>query len=282
MPETKFPLIVWEHTKEAEKSLQEAVEYYKKIRDKLTARGFQCTFMGNLRHDKNCEHEIWINSCMPLNVNRLVKKSEDALQYSLKYGISGWYTLTELDAFLRGMGIIMSDAMWELGYRKSMAGKALWTRKTPKEKKQSNPMHTIRWNDRNKPEFFRPDKEERARLENMFIPENQNSGLNKTYTLSVCKVGMIYSELNVNPFSASRTEDIGKLSDMLENRGHIAKKQEGFYLESRNVRLKGEEKIYIKAVKPDKTLTEIIWPTLMPAGKIYDLADELVHKVVRN
>lgn len=275
----KFPLIVWEHTQEAQKELEQAGKIYNKMIRKLDRQGFQCIYMGDLRFDNNCEPEIFINSCMPSYAKKRIKTARDALDYALKYGSGGWWNLNELDAFSRGMSIILNEAMWDLGYRKNKVNNMKWSRKTAEDKR--NPARTIRWNDKFKKEFFRLDKEERARLENLDIILNSSAGSNNTYSLSVCKRDMIYVELKVNPFSASKTEDFGWLSHMLNNRGHIAKQQESFCIDAKNVRLKDEEKIYIKAIKPDKKFAEVIWPTAMPADRIYDLADDLVSKVAK-
>ena len=278
--ERKFALIVWEQTEEFKREIQEAEKRFVNIRKKLFARGFECTYLGSLRMNKDCEPEIWLND------NRNIYKDnwtlEEAIAEALEHGDTGWWTLDELEQFVEGKGPIFEEAMWNLGFRRHKKNPNKWARRNPRDRYNPNEYgdpHSRRWEQKHKIEYLEPTKGELERLNQLLVLPNEDAGLNKTYWIQVNKRGLIYVELQVNPFSAKRTEDLGWFDEMLRNRGHIAKQQNGFYIEARNITLGKEKGVYIKAIRPDNSFIECVWPHQIPQPKIYDLADDLVSRV---
>lgn len=274
MPEErKFPLIVWEHTDEFKKEYEEASKRFESIRERLFSRGFGCTFLGDLRMDGDGYPEVWLNDNH--NIYRNKWSLEEAMQEALKHGDTGWWNLDELEQFIDCKGFIFEEAMYELGFRRHKTKPEKWARK---EKNDQNP-HTRRWDIKYKIEHYETSPDELERLNKLWVIPNQSAGLNRTYSIEVGKRGMIYVFLEVNPFSATRCEDLGRFGEMLRNRGHIARNQNGFYIDAKNVKLGEEEGIYLKAIRQNQNYVECIWPTQTPNQKIYDLADDLVSRL---
>ncbi len=263
----EFPLVVWEGTEEFKQEYEQARQRFRDISENLYGRGFKCTALGNLRMDSEGYPEVWLNDNKPCYGSC---KTEDAIKSALMYGDTGWWTLDELEQFAEGTGPIFERAMWDLGYKRNKRDPTKWAQKRK---------------DDGRPQFNRQKQieeiagEELERLNQLWAFPNESAGVGKTYNIQVGKRGMIYVALKVNPFAGTTTETLWMLGDQIRNRGHIAKQQEGFYIDAKNVRLSEQEGIYIKAVKPDASYAECIWPVQTPTEKIYDLAEDLVSRV---
>jgi len=70
------------------------------------------------------------------------------------------------------------------------------------------------------------------------------------------------------------------LGQQINDRGHYAPQQARFKINAANVKLadKNKDAIYIKAVKPDESFVECVWPSQIPREKIYDLEYTLESK----
>jgi hypothetical protein len=266
----QFPLIIWETTEEFEQEYNKAEQKFQQIRNKLYSSGFKSTYLGSLRIDEDCEPEVWLNDKMPLMASYYCKNSKDALNYALTYGDTGWWNLKELENFANGQGPIFERAMWKLGYRHAKTNQTKWVRREKNDK-------FVYLANENKIEEITGDELER--LEHLQISQNRNMGAGKTYDLCVGANGLIYVALMINPFEGSTTETLWKLGAQISDRGHIAKQQDGFYIDARNIQMSNQGGIHIKAIKPSSNYIECVWPVKTPAGKIYDLADDLVSKV---
>jgi hypothetical protein len=270
MEERKFPLIVWEGTEGCKAEYRKAGERFNDIKKRLYSKGFSCTYLGDLRMDDDGYPEVWLNDNLPLRAEDCCKKPEDAFQYALKHGDCGWWSMDELEQLMQGQGPIFEGAMWDLGYRKSKADQTKWARKKKDDKSPSNrvpkKIETI-------------TGEELERLNGLWAMQNESAGMSKTYLLDVGSRGMIYIELWANPFAGSTSETLWMFGAEQRARGHIAAQQDRFLIEAKNVRLREQEGIYIKAIKPDNNYSELVWPSMIPTGKLYDLADDLVSRV---
>jgi len=281
MTEKKFALIIWEATEEFKKEYEEARKRFSDIYQRLDKRGFDCTYMGSLRFNLDGYPEVWLNDNMPLMADRWCKNAKDALQYALKHGDSRWWSLDILEQFASGKGPMVAEAMWELGYRKSKLDHHKWARLTTADKNKGERPGEKLWDEEHANNYLELSAADEERLKPLIVlPNDGSAGLNKTFVVGVGKRGFIYAYLSVNPFFAVRTEQLDEFGAMLAARGHIAKDQVKFTLEARNVKLQKEEMIYLKAVKPEGGFTECVWPTITPAEKIYDLAADLVSRVL--
>jgi len=293
MPEKrKFALIVWEQTEEFKKFLDEAEQKRKKLVRVWEEKYGGDSYVGPVEPNMSEEGEpvFWINDLGSFHTGRFYEKkrkwsAQEALRNSLKYGNCGWWTLSDLEQLIEGRGPLLESAMRDCGFRPHKRNPNRWVRIDEGQEKKE-------WG-KNKEELKKKYKEEEEkgwstvfgeeleRLNQMWVLANEWAGLNKTYSIEVNKKGLIYVCLEVSPFSARRTEDLGWFGEMLRNRGHIARQQNGFYIEAKNIKLGQEKGIYIKAIRPDNSYIECVWPHHTPQPKIYDLADDLVLRVNR-
>ncbi|MDD2696688.1 MAG: hypothetical protein PHE52_00820 [Candidatus Pacebacteria bacterium] len=282
MSESKrFALIIWEATEEFKKEYEAAEKRFGDIYRRLDQRGFDCTYLGSLRFNLNGYPEVWLNDNMPLMVDRWCKNAKDALGYALKHGESRWWNLDILEQFVAGKGPMVVAAMWELGYRKSKLDHNKWARVTAADKEKKERPTDALWDEEHAMNYLQLSSTDEERLKPLIVLPNDNSaGLNKTFIIGVGTRGFIYAYLSVNPFFAVRTEQLDEFGAMLAARGHIAKDQVKFTIEARNVKLGDQDMVYLKAMKPEGGFTECVWPTVTPAEKIYDLAADLVSRVL--
>lgn len=275
--EKEFPLIVWEHTENFKKLYNEAEqrrgELVKEWRDKYNCDSYVSEIETN--RDINGEFVFWINKG-GFHTGRHYSKqrkwsAQDALENSLKYGETGWCTLSMLEDLLKGKGTLLKMAMKDCGFRPHKKILNKWVRIQPKEEYRTNKWEEEKWPS--------PSNEELQRLNELLVVPNEWAGHGNTYGLSVNKKGMIYVQLIVNPFAATRTEDFAWFAKQLSNRGHIAKNQNGFYIDAKNMKLGDQNGVYVRAVKPDESYIECVWPTQIPTQKIYDLANDLTSRV---
>lgn len=289
MPEAKrnFPLIVWEGTEEFKREYEEAKKRFQDIAKRLYARGFTCTFLGDLRLDNNCNPEVWLNDNR--NIYKYDWKTEEAIEHAKIHGNCRWWSLDYLYQFVNGDGPIFEEAMWRLGFRRHKINPEKWARLEGELKRYTSPLSDKLWQERNGKTYTEISGQEAERLSNLLIMPNESAGIGRTYTISANKRGMIYIELWANPFVGTTAETMYLLGEQMSQRGHIAKQQQGFEIESTNVRLnvkgdfvipeKAVEVVYSKLIKPDKTVRECLLPSTIPQDKLYDLADNLVARV---
>lgn len=266
----EFPLVIWEGTEDFKQEYEQARGRFQDISKRLYGRGFRCTFLGDLRMDSDGYPEVWLNDNMPLCADRYCKNPDDATQYALRHGDCGWWNLDELEQFTNGEGPVFERAMWDLGYRKHKKDPTKWARKRKDDERPQ-------FNEQKQIEEI--TGEELDRLNQLWAFPNESAGMSKTYDIQVGKRGLIYVALWANPFVGTTAETMWMLGEQIRNRGHIAKQQEGFYIDARNVRLGEQEGIHIKTVKPDTSYSECVWPVQTPTEKIYGLADDLVSRV---
>ncbi len=279
--ERKFPLIIWEHTEEFKKEYEEAKKRLAELYSKWRNYKVEPEHV-DLQFDNNGNPEFWINNGPFTDVRPPYGKRnlsvKEALTLSLEKGSGGWWNSDDLERLIRGEGPILEDTMWHYGFRKHKKYSDRWVRK---KKDDEDPRHII-WNKKHGREYIGIYGEELEKLNQLWILPNEFAGLNRTYSLEVGSRGMIYVALEVNPFSATRTEDLGWFGAMLRNKGHIARQQSGFYIDARNVKLGEQKGLHVKAIRSGQSHLECIWPTQLPQPKIYDLADEFVSKVNSN
>lgn len=270
----RFPLIVWEATKEFKEEYEAAAKRFDWIKERLYSRGFSCTFFGDLRCDDDGFPEVWLNDSLPFRARfRFVN---DAFETALKYGRLGWWSLDELEEFAGNKGPIVDEAMWKLGYRRHKKDATKWAKITVRETLSSNPLSQKLWHDKHDKSYLQVSDDELKRLESLVVMPNESAGISRTYDLGVGKRGLIYVVLLANPF----TPDLYALGEQLHDRGHIAKKQDGFEIVASNVKFgENNDGVYIKAVKPDASVTECVWPARIPKEKIYYLGNDLVSRI---
>jgi len=276
----KLALTVWEHTPEFQKELDSAINKFSDISDRLYQRGFTSTYLGNLRLDMNGNPEAWLNENRPYFRSKL--SVEDAKKFAVKYGDTGWWNLDELEEFIYGKGPMFENAMWDMGFRIHKTNPNKWTRRNSKDKYNSNEFgdsHKKMWHEKHDKIYLDLSDEQLVFLNNLWVLPNEFAGVSKTYNIRVDKRGMIYVELQVNPFAGISAETLHVLSEQIINRGHIAKQQEGFHIDAWNVKFTDGDGVYIKAISSDKNYAECIWPSQIPIENIYGLADDLVVRV---
>jgi len=289
--ENRFPLIVWETTEGFKKEYEEAKQRYHELSKRLFGRGFNCTYIGNLRMDGDGYPEVWLNDNH--DIFRSNWSLDAAVKEALEHGNSGWWNLDEIEQFIGGKGFIFETAMWDIGFRRHKKDPTKWARRNSKDRcdpeEYGNPGHQ-RWDIKYKKEYETISGEELNRLNKLFVLPNGNNGLGGTYDISVGKRGLIYVCLQANPFVGTTAETLWMLGAQERNQGHINKEQNGFYIEARNILTRGDiegiikegvpvKGVHIKAVKPDKSYAECVWPAQIPSQKIYDLASDLVSRV---
>lgn len=274
-------MIIWERTEEYKKEYEEAKQKFSETCKKLFERGFSCTYLGSLRFDNNGYPEVWLNDCKPLQ--RQGHSVDNAKKLALKYGHLGWWNLDQLAEFAEGKGPIFEQAMHAFCYRKHKKDKTKWAKITWKESMHSSQLAQQLWHEANDKSYSQISEDETKRLQDLLTMPNESAGISRTYTLSVGKRGMIYVELWANPFAGHSAEKLHFLGEQINDRGHYAKQQEGYKIDAVNINLKISETknkdiIYIKAIKPDETFVECVWPSIIPKEKIIDLEYTLESK----
>jgi len=269
--EKEFPLIVWENTAEYKQEYEQAGQRFDDIEKRLRARGFRCTMIGDLTINSDGVPEVWLNENRPLMADRACRKPEDAIECSLAHGDTGWWSLDDLEQFVQGRGFLFKSAMWDLGYRRSKVKPTKWARKNKGDKEPQRDAQR---------QVEATTGRELERLSKLWVMPNENAGLDNTFALSVGKKELIYIRLEFNPFYGGPAEGLSSYyGPRMRARGHIAKQQDGFYIEPREVLLGEQRGIYVRAVKPDASRVECVWPVRVPKIKLHDLAADLVSRV---
>lgn len=166
----------------------------------------------------------------------------------------------------------MEATMLKLGYRKSRRG-ASWV-KAAKDEIASDFVGQRLWHEENDRVYGIPSAEEEARLKKLIAAENASPELDETCEIVAVSNGLIYFELQANPFES----ELECLDARLKRRGHIAREQAGFSIEAKNILLEIGRMVYIKIRRNDGSFAESVWPTVIAFPQIYDLADELALK----
>ncbi|MBI4993704.1 hypothetical protein HZC33_01970 [Candidatus Wolfebacteria bacterium] len=273
--ERVFPLVIYQNTEEYKKLFEEANSKFRNILFKVKAEGFKCTFIGDLRLNKNGQFEFWLNSNMPY-IRRC--SIDEAIKYAKKHGYFGWWSNYHFELFSLGYGPIVAYAMERLGFRKHKKDSSRWARARKEEKNQAACL-------KDEAIYLSLSEKEAERLKNLIIFPNNNVGLDKTFSLIVGEGGMIYIALDVNPFGGLSAETMGSWGSLFTRRGHLAKQQDGFSIEAFNIKLDEEKMIYIRCVRLDGSIFECVWPTKIPwqgNNGLYDLVSDLAQKASSN
>ncbi len=278
--ERKFPLIIWQQTDEFKTEYESAQKKLDELHKKWVEKYGGGSYVGSLRFDANCKPEFWINDFGGFATGRFCGQkmkwsSEEALRSALRYGDSGWWNLEDLEQIIERKGWIIEEAMFDCGFRRHKDNPEKWVRR----KKGDQDPYIRRMENKHKKEIANLSTEEAERLRSegeLFVLPNEFAGLNNTYSIEANNKGMVYVELSANPFSGSTAETLHCLEAVLEDRGHIAKNQNGFSIGAKNVKINNEEGVLVKAVRNDDIYFECIWPSHTAKENIYYLADRLV------
>ncbi len=270
-------LVLWENTEDYRIKLDSARERWSGIYRRMENKGFVCTCIGGLRFDMNEEPEVWLNDNRPLMADRECKGSSDAERMALRHGRCGWWSLDDLEKFSNGWGPMFNEAMWDLGYRRSKRDQTKWARRRNGD--DGKEPYKERWEKKQAKEYLTLDEDEEERLRGLLIFPPESEGLGRTYNISVGKTGMIYVALLANPMAGSTAETLGEFGAQLNSRAHIARDQEGFCIEAKNVRLGDQEGIYVKARRTDESYVESVWPSEVPDVRINELLRELPERM---
>ena len=266
----EFSLGIWEGTEDFKREYERAKAKFDDIGNKLHKRGFRCGYLGGLRMNGDGEPEVWLNDSTSLRARRQCKGWEDAKRIALEHGRSGYWNLKELEQFAIEGGPILADAMWNLGYRRAKKDRAKWARIAKGDRAPQRVQEQIE----------EIEGEELERLNRLWVLPNQSAGLDRTYEIGAGARGLIFINLLYNPFYGGPAEGLDSYyGPRMSNRGHVAKQQNGFQIEAKDVRLGEQQGVYIKAIRPDASYAECVWPIQTPTERIYDLADDLVARV---
>ncbi|MCX6758848.1 MAG: hypothetical protein NTX14_04010, partial [Candidatus Nealsonbacteria bacterium] len=126
----KFPFILWQNTEEYRAEFSKQQKRLSEIYARLRQRGFECLLLDGLRFDADEAPEAFLTDSMPPYVKYGCLDQKTAQESTLRYGSRRWWRLDELEEFASGTGIILEEAMWSLGYRKSRKKTGGWARKT--------------------------------------------------------------------------------------------------------------------------------------------------------
>ncbi|MBI5797471.1 hypothetical protein HZA98_01040 [Candidatus Woesearchaeota archaeon] len=258
-----FPLRIWDTTQDAKDRYALAQERFSGIMKELRERGFQCTYIGNLRFNKDIEPEVWLNS---RGFYPHQKDTRLVLSYALQYGRSGWWNLDQLEAFSHGEGEMLEMAMWEYGFRRQKKDSSQWTRK----RKGDILLSEV------KPEAPVLSEQEK---ESCVPPlENVPWESERTYFICAGRTGLPYLSLDVNPF-LHNADSLGILGRALANSGSIDSQQEGFTLHARNVRVDDKRYVHLHTIRNDERELDVLWPSRISVQNIDSLAQSLVDLV---
>ncbi len=219
---------------------------------------------------------------MPFRAKRNCRNSEEAVQYALRHGAGCRYGLDELNQFTRGGGLIFEQAMFELGYRRHKKDKNRWVRfKSESERQEARKTVLEEWQRARDALTTLVQGEELEKLSGLMVSPNGRFEYDKTYSLRAGERGMIFVSLNFNPMYSGPAEGLDSYyGPRVGNKAHIYGQQHGFRIDARNVRLGKQNSIHIKAVRQDLTYAECVWPTLVRSEKLFDLADDLVSRII--
>jgi hypothetical protein len=272
----KFPLRLWQNTEEYATEHGKQRERLSEIYGRLRQRGVTCLLLGDLRFNEDGLPEAFLTDSMPSYIKYGCLDQKTAQENAVRYGSRGWWHLDELEEFIAGTGLILEEAMWNLGYRKSRKNKSGWARKTICDLSSLGPYGQKRWNQRMEKSFtdVTLDAGEEARLEALIAGPNDEIILNETFSFTVGKQGMIFADLDLNPFG-----DVDDLAVALKRRCHIARQQEGFAIEAEKVMIKGKPMIHIRAIRTDGSRVETVWPVRVKQEKIHRMAEGFVKRV---
>lgn len=300
--ERKFPLIFWEETEEFKKLLIEAEEEKEKLVKRWRQEWDGNSYVSPIWESKMAEDgklAFWINDYGPYNTGRwdkIIRKwpPEEAIKNALRYGCSGLWTVTDLEQLITaGKGPLLVEAMKNCGFRPHKYIHNRWVRITKKELKKERLMKQ-KEQIKNQNEWKRKYEEEErrkwppvfgkelTRLKQLWIFLNEDDGLNRTFSIQVNDNNLIFIYLKIHPFSLlGKAEGLIRLDEMLRDKGHIARKQNSFFIEPKNITLENEKCVYIKAIIDNNSYVECVWPHLITRKKIYDLAKDLISRVSR-
>jgi hypothetical protein len=155
----------------------------------------------------------------------------------------------------RTAGAMFNEAMG-FGLQKTKRDQTKWARRRNGD--DGKEPYKERWEKKQAKEYLTLDEDEEERLRGLLIFPPESEGLGRTYNISVGKTGMIYVALLANPMAGSTAETLGEFGAQLNSRAHIARDQEGFCIEAKNVRLGDQEGIYVKARRTDESYVEAL------------------------
>ena len=269
MEETqRFPLLFWQETDQFKSLYETEVGRLREATKKWAAAGGSWTYSGSIRCTENGTFDFWLNSNASHRMREPLKV-ETAILYSKKHGVTGWWTVQDLENLLLGEGDLFERAMWDNGFRRHKKKPEEWARRNK----------TDEWtNHRRVDHVYRPvalESDEGKRLESLITIPNAAFKYSTTMSFVVGTNGMIHGELNMNPMGGTTTESMPAWMADYNVRGHINNEQRGFTIEARNIQL-GDEK-YIHVITTGGTgVSECLWPTIIQREHVKNIAHYLV------
>jgi hypothetical protein len=281
MPE--LGLIVWEQTEAYVNFLREAEEKRQELIRRWRGKYGATSSVGRLepKMGEDCEAVIWIHDVGSHRFYNTMKRwsAGEALENALRYATYGYSTLSDLEQLIEGRGPLLEKSMEACGFRPHRRYPGKWARQTSADKDASFKEWQKKQREAEKKRWAVVSQAEQERLSQLWVALNVPVQLNQTYAITVNKQGLIYIRLEVNPFSASEIQQLSWFGAMLENRGHIAKEQDGFLIEARNIKLGKEKGIHIKAVRPDGSFVECVWPHFVGQDSLQTLTADLAMRM---
>jgi hypothetical protein len=265
----KFPLIVYEMTREYENLLTKEQERLDPLIVAWRNRGGTYTCIAtSWRFNEEGQYEFWLNDDLGIPGTVSV---EIAQKLALHHGTSGWWTVDEFEQFvLEGSGPIFERTMHRLGFRKGGDPSCSWVRNKEGERSQNDP-ETVQLRVIN-------DQGEINRLVDLLVMESEDLGCGRTMNLTVHKSGMVFAYLKMNPFGGTSTETMGAWAAGFKVRGHLAKQQEGYTITAEEIIMFGTKFIYITTEGDCKT-KECLWPISIGRGNFIPLLKKFVEGV---
>lgn len=279
-----FPLIVWEGTPEFKVEAQEAQQRMDSVTDALKARGYQTTL----------DRVMWDFRGYPIvripgtGLGRTFLS--EALDTAKNWGSCGWWDLEDLEDFKDGGGIIFKTAMFEMGYRPHNSRPTEWASVKSNDKSPAlGYSYREKDKDLKEEDFPQVKGADRPRLIALRTEKNiRPNHHGEYYRIGVGSRGMISCEL-FTPYHYSSDEqqftDFISDRDVLRYNGHLNMDQEGFKIRANSIdlRMRGDyvsRVVYLQAIRPDQTMVEAVWPTLVHYRTLNKLAENLVSAVV--
>lgn len=266
--EYRFPLILWEQTADYAQKLKEAQDRFVVIRGEVAKR--QITgFFPDVTFTSNGIPVVWANAGTPYFEIRGLS-ADQALKSAKKHGHTGYWDTEDLEAYVKGEGIIIDMEMDELGFRPHKKDLSKWAKKQKGDEFGERHAH---WEKLYGTDVHIPEPDEQARLRDLMDVPNAQTRLDYTYSVNVGRTGLIYIAKDFNPFGTLQKFAV----DRVQN-AHIARDQEGFLIEARNVSLSRRKNnrhdaVHIRAEKDNGHTVEVVWPaTASSSAAVVDLA----------
>ena len=262
-----FPLTLWEETEKYKSLSRISGAKRKKLLREWREKFDFVPYVGPVepRMSLECKPIVWVNSTGPYPYPPRQKWTvNEALKYAMKYGATGWYTLDDIELLLAGEGPMLKIAMQGFGYRPHKGNTAQWAKIRPNESVRTAVQEDDQW-----PPVT--GKANITRLKKRFlIGEEIGTDL---WKIQANKQGMIYFCLE--PRTALQHENLGYFPFMGSVRAHVDSLQEGYRVVARNIMLEGVKGVHVRALRPDLSFFDCVWPHLTTWESLTKLAESL-------